>query len=275
MIEEPDIFEATGYRHYLSQWTAWKKASSRSFSLRQFAARAGFSSHTFLPKLLDGTRNLTPQSADQVASALGLFPAQARFFLLLVEHDQCDHPTRRDMLFEQLSAVRRIRNRRRLGSAQADYYDRWHVPVLRQLAPLIDPCDPARIGELLTPPVPASEVRKALATLESIGLLQREGSRLIASDSMVDVDRLPLSAKSKGRHDILQKGIESLHRFPAEERTTRCLLLGLSRKGIEEVQQVLDDAARRCLEIAARDERPVQVAQIVLQSFPVTKRIPE
>lgn len=268
----PDPHEADGFRQFLKEWVAWKKGHSQTFSLRQFALRAGFQSHTFLPKVIDGSRNLADDSIQRVASVLGLSKAEERFFALMVRHDQAEDESERDRLFVELSALRRLRFQRRIGSAQANYYDQWYYPVLRQLAPgLGDDPDPARMGELLVPPVPPAQVRKALADLESMGLLVRDGAKWVAPDSVLSVDSLPRAVKMKGRHDILVRGMESLHRFGPEERSARCLLIGLSEEGHREMLEVLDQAARRCLEIAARDDHPNKIWQIVLQAFPATR----
>lgn len=268
----PDPHEADGFRQFLKDWAAWKKRTSPTFSLRQFAQRAGFQSHTFLPKVIDGSRNLAEDSASRIAQVLGLSKANERFFVTLVRHDQCEDEMERERLFAELSAMRRVRFRRKIGAAQADYYDQWYYPVLRQLAPCLgtDP-DPAWIGEQLVPPVSAALVRKALTDLEAMGMLVREDGRWVAPDSIVSVDALPRAAKIKGRRDILVKGMESLHRFGPEERSTRCLLLGLSEDARKEVLEVLNEAAGRCIEIAARDQNPDKIWQVVLQAFPVTQ----
>lgn len=274
-MDEPDLHDSPGYRTFLRDWVAWKKASGRSFSLRQFALKAGFGSHAFLPKLLDGSRNLTEESCERVVAALALSPAKARFFRLLVRHDQARDPSEREELHRKLSILRKVRFRRRIGHAQANYYDHWYYPVLRHLAPHAPGGgDPARMAALLDPPVPVPDVRRALADLESMGLLARvpEGG-WASTDSVIAVDRLPHAVKAKGRHDILQKGIESLHRFAPDDRYARCVLLSLDERGWAEALEILDDAARRCLEIAARDDAPSRVAQVVVQLFPLTRKL--
>lgn len=211
-----------------------------------------------------------------MVAALGLNQTQARFFRLLVRHDQATDPVEREHLHERLCALRRVRHRRRLGLAQANYYDHWYYPVLRNLAPHVScPDDPARIGALLDPPVGGGDVAKALAELAQMGLLEHIHGRWHMTDSVINVDHLPHSTKSKGRHDILQKGIESLHRFAVEERFARCTLLALDDGGWDEVRSILDDAARRCLEVAARDQKPRRIAQVVVQLFPLSRKLPK
>lgn len=270
----PDPHQADGFRQFLKDWTVWKKSTSPTFSLRQFAQRAGFQSHTFLPKVIDGSRNLAEESAQRIAQVLGLSKADERFFVLMVRHDQCEDEQERERLFLDLSAMRRVRFQRKIGAAQANYYDQWYYPALRQLAPCLgDDPDPARMGDLLVPPVGAALVRKALADLETMGLLVREGKRWLAPDSVVSVDALARAVKIKGRRDILVKGMESLHRFGPEERLTRCILIGLSEGARQEVLEVMNEAARRCMEIAARDEKPDKIWQVALQAFPLTRSV--
>lgn len=275
-VNAPDPHEADGFRQFLKDWTAWKKSVSPTFSLRQFAQRAGFQSHTFLPKVIDGSRNLAEDSTQRIAQVLGLSKAEERFFVLLVLHDQCEDELERERLFVELTAMRRIRFQRNIGAAQANYYDQWYYPVLRQLAPCLgDDPDPAKIGEFLVPPVSGALVSEALADLETMGMLVRDGNRWRAPDSVVSVDALPRAVKIKGRRDILVKGMESLHRFGPDERSTRCILIGLSEAARKEVLDVLNEAASRCIEISARDDHPDKIWQVVFQAYPMTRSVPE
>ena len=268
---EPDLYGCREYRMFLKEWCDWKKQTSRNFSFRQFAMKAGFSSHAYLPKVLDGSRNLSDDSADQISEAIGLAPAKARFFKLLVRHDQSADEMVKAGLRVKLDSLRKVQSRRRLGADHSAYFSHWYYPVLRNLAPFLDPGDsPAGIGGMLVPPISEEEARRALADLEAMGLLERKDGRWCSSDSIIGVDRIPIPARAKARQDILQKGIESLDRFSPEVRHTHCALLALSEQGWKEVRALLSDAVQQSLEIAARDAHPTRISQVVVQLFPTT-----
>src|SRR5689334_20356290 len=55
----PDILAYTNYREYLRDFIAFQKSVNRRFSLREFARRSSFSSHSYLKYILDGKRNLS------------------------------------------------------------------------------------------------------------------------------------------------------------------------------------------------------------------------
>jgi len=88
----PDIFEYMSFRAFLSDYYKAAKQHTKGFSYRAFSKKAGFSSTNFIKMVIDGDRNLGPESAAKIADAMALSAAERRFFEQLVELEQSDDP---------------------------------------------------------------------------------------------------------------------------------------------------------------------------------------
>ncbi|RYZ61649.1 MAG: TIGR02147 family protein, partial [Proteobacteria bacterium] len=76
----PSIYGHTNYREYLAAFYKAKKESKRGYSYRQFSQQAGFTSPNFLKLVIEGKRNLSPQSIEQFLTALSLPAPMAAYF---------------------------------------------------------------------------------------------------------------------------------------------------------------------------------------------------
>jgi hypothetical protein len=111
---------------------------------------------------------------------------------------------------------------------------------------------------------------RSVQVLVELGLLEEFEGRYRTAHPTINVDRLPVAAKQRGRHDILRRGMESLLRHPAGERHTTCLLLAMSEESYRQATDVLTEAAQKCLGLAAADPRVDRVWQVAIQVFPAS-----
>lgn len=267
----PDVFAFDDHRQFLAEAIEDLRRTRRNFSLRWLAQRCEFSSHTYLPKVVAGERSLAPETVPRVAKALGLRGNAERCFRLLVAWNLAPEGSQKHELFSRLEGVRALGRKKRLEGRQSRYYEHWYYPVIRQLVLWTDwSGDWGRLGGYLDPPISAEQAREAVETLVDLGLLeQREGTWHSASPT-INVDRLPVAAKQRGRHDILRRGMESLLRHAPHERHTTCLLLAMSEDSFRQATEILTDAAQKCLGLAAADPVVDRVWQVALQVFPAS-----
>jgi uncharacterized protein (TIGR02147 family) len=275
MKDMPDVFAYADHRKFLTDSFEELRATRRNFSLRWLAQKCAFSSHTFLPRVLSGDRNLTLESAARVAEAIGLKGIAARGFLAMVELDIEPTEEGRTKASKRLEALRSVHNRKRLESRQAKYYAKWYYPVIRQLA-IWAPWkgDWSLLAGMLDPPIHPSEAQEAIETLEELGLISKddEGNYQTAA-SMLNVDRLPVHVKRKGREDILRRGMDSLVRHAPEERHTICVLLAMSNDSYRQAVDIMTESTQRCLGLAASDPKVDKVWQMALQLFPASNML--
>jgi len=268
------IWDYGDYRAFLKAVLDDWKVTRKQFSLRWFADRAGFSSHSFVGLVIAGKRNLGPDGAEKVARILKLKGPSLDYFKTLVHHNQAETAKEREETLEAMKKARAARDAKKLGKEHWRYYDRWETPVVRELATWTkDGLEPAKLGEMLTPPLKADRVRESLDLLLELGLLRRDGERWIADDAVVSAADIPGQVLREARTQYLLRAIEASEKLPPTERHASWSILSTSRKSFDEISRLLDEARQRCLAEAIADPDVDGVYVVSLQAFPVA-RIP-
>lgn len=269
-----DVFAHDRYRSFLTQAFEDLKAQRKTFSMRWFAQKAGFGSHTYLPRVLRGERGLSQEAAGRVAKALGLKARAEKYFKLLVAWEEAESPEEAEEVWKEIQATRAFRDGGATNARHLRYYDKWYLPIVRQLA-VWSPWneDYSRLAGMLEPPISTAEAKEAVEILVEMGLLtKRDDGKWETSSPTLDLSRLPLIAKRKGRHDILRRAMESVSRLPAEERYTSCVLMAMSEKSYRKVEDLFAETVRQALGIAAADPSVERIWQGVLQIYPQSRR---
>src|SRR3989338_10129624 len=128
--DRPNIFEFDNYRTYLKELYASLKTAKAPFSFRYFSKKAGFRSPNFLKLVMEGKRNISPESIEKFAQALDLNKEGAIFFRNLVLLNQATTVEERKFYAEQIIRSRFYRKVYPLKQAQFDYYSNWYfIPI--------------------------------------------------------------------------------------------------------------------------------------------------
>src|SRR5690606_17396346 len=109
-----DVFQYLDYRAYLRDWYRAHNTDGRSFSFRAFARRAGLKLPNYLKLVMDGERNLTPQTAELFAKGLGLDGEGASYFVDLVAFNQAATQSERNKQYARLTSFRGYRKAHRI-----------------------------------------------------------------------------------------------------------------------------------------------------------------
>ena len=148
----PNVFQYLDAREYLRAYYTFKKETSRAFSYRAFAKRAGLKSPNYLKLVIDGDRNLSGEMAIRFGQALGLTGQRLAYFMDLVAFTQSATTDERAARYERLIRFREHREIHKIDIAFGQYHSRWYIPAIRELAFRPD-CkdDPAWIAARLLP----------------------------------------------------------------------------------------------------------------------------
>ena len=266
------IWEYGDYRAFLKAVLSDWKATRKHFSLRWFADRAGFSSHSFVGLVVSGKRNLGPEGAEKVARILKLKGPPLDYFKTLVRHNQAETAQEREETLEAMKKARAARDAMKLGREHWRYYDRWEIPVVRELAAWSrEGTEPSKIGEMFQPPLKVERVREALDLLLELGLLRRDGERWVADDAVVTASEIPGQVVREARTQYLLRAIEASERLPVTERHASWAVLATSRRTLDEIFRLLDEARQKCLSEAVADPDVDGVYVVNLQAFPIAK----
>jgi len=270
----PDLYSYLSYRDYLRDWYAAQKVADRRFSYRLFARRAGVKSPSLLSEVTAGRRSLTANTARGFITALRLEREEASFFLALVQFEQASDAAEKNDAWERIAASRRFRTARPVDEGLVRYLSNWYYPATRELALRPDfRDDPDWIARQLRPAVTRAQARDALETLLALGMLVRDGGRVVPAEVSVATPHEIAGLAAHNYHQgMLQRAAEALTSTPAEERHYCAVTVAIPRSLIPQLKGELDALQERLLHLCDQQaDSAEQVYQINLQLLPLSR----
>lgn len=267
------MFEYGDYRRFLADCYAFEKTARYGFSVRLFARRAGIRSSNYLKLVIDGKRNLSREMASQFAAGCGLHGAEADFFCELVDYCQARTAADRTRSYERLGRFRQFRAVRQLDAPQAEYHSTWYLPAIRELCRRPDFVeDPRWIARQLLPRISAAQAKRALATLQRLGLLERgEDDKLRQAAPLVTTGVGPLGHHIFNYHHMmLERAAHALDHVAHDERELSCITVCVSDHQLRDLKQRVRAFRRELLQQAELGNEPERVVQINFQLFPLS-----
>ena len=275
-MAEPDIYGYLDYRAYLRDWFQARRARDPKFSRRQFARLAGKRSPGLLTTVMDGQRQLTAPMVHAFASAMELTADESAFFAALVQLDQAVDTRARNEAWRRVSATKAFREARPAHGASVEYLSHWWYPVVRELAHRVDfQPDPAWIAKHVMPQITEPQARRALETLQTLGLLREEedGSIVPADGVITTPHEVQGLAVHNYHHGMLERAQEAIERFKPAERHLVAATIPVSEALIPVLKQELNALQERVLDLSEQlDGDAERVLQVHLLLFPLSDR---
>jgi uncharacterized protein (TIGR02147 family) len=271
---KPDIFGYTDYRAYLADYYEAAKAHTRTFSYRNFARRCGFSSPNFLKLVIDGERNLGPNSIERFAKALQLDEEEAAFFGRLVSFNQATTVDERHAAYDEMASMRRFRLARRIDGELFDYLSHWYMPAIREMAARADfRDDPAWIAPQLIPAISPAQAADALNLLLRLGLLVREedGRLRRGEPSLTTGHEVRSLAVAAYHRQMLLRAADSIDLVPSNQRDISALTVCVRPETVARLKEEIHAFRERLLELCDREEDADVVYQLNIQLFPLSR----
>lgn len=274
-----DVFTYSDYRQYLKDYYERNKALKPAFSYRYLAQKAGINSSSYFKLVIEGKRNLTKKTILKMATALKLEEKEADYFENLVFLNQARTPAEKNIYFEKLLNLQRRRNIPVIEKDQMEFFREWHHSVIRELATMKDfgkgPEGPdfARLGRMVTPPIPAAKAEASVKLLLELGFLRKEAGRYVQVDPVVGTgpgadDERIVQYQAK----MMQLAIESFTRSRADERMVSSATLGVSRSAFETVVRKFRDFRAHLMDVVSRDRDSDRVYQLTISLIPMSEK---
>ena len=269
------IYDFLDYRAYLRAYYDAAKRVRPSFSFRLFSKLAGLRSPNFLKLVIDGERNLGPDSIDRFAQALNLEAPEAEFFSDLVAFGQAPTLATKNRAFERIAASRRFRQARRIDGELFAYLSHWYNPAIRELAAREDfQEEPRWIAAQLRPRITPTEAAEAMKLLLSLGLLVRDQKtgRVVRGDPTLTTEHEVRSLGAAAFHrQMLERAAHSLETVPPALRDLAALTVCVSPETAALVKQKIHQFREALAELCDSDPRGSVVYQLNLQWFPLSR----
>lgn len=268
------VFEFIDYRQFLDSFYQEKKAETRHFSFRYFASKAGINSSSFLKHVIDGSRNLTPVACEKFVAALTLNVKEATYFRHLVLFNQSQTASDKQEHYAILRSLAGSVTETVLKAAQYDYFAKWYVPVVRELACIMDfEDDFGALGRAVQPCIGAVQARQALRLLEKLGMIRKrdDGRYEQTALAVTADDEITTVAQRDYVSSMMQLAAGAVSNFDKQERHTSAVTIGISRPTYDVLTAEIEAFKDRVKAIVSRDDSPSHVYQLNLALFPVSK----
>jgi uncharacterized protein (TIGR02147 family) len=274
MEPHPAIYTYLDYRHYLSDIFSQLKNAHPSLSLRAFAKMAGSSSPNFLRLIESRKLNIQPSGIHALSQSLGLTAKERGYFEYMVSFDHAKTHDEKDRYFRLILSTREYKMIKTLDKSQYELFSHWYIPVIRELITSASyPGDPGWIGGKIVPVVSTAKVKKAIAVLESLGLIRRaengnweQMQRVVSTPS--EVLSVAVTTYHKG---VIALASEAIERFGPCERDIRSVTMGVSQTGYSEVKKRMEAFWKELLSYADTQKTADRIYQINMQLFPVSE----
>lgn len=226
-----NIYAYTDYREFIRDCYAEKKATD-GLTLRDFASKAGFNTHTFLSNVIEKKRSLTAESVPKMARGLGLGPAERTYLELMVRFSNARTVDEKNDVYEQMCACMPKSEIRKIGSEYYEIFRNAYVLTIREMVALPDFKPDAKwIGKKLHPHITSAQVEKALKTLIESKLLERDakGKLTQANADLTTGSEVRSLAISLYHKQLLELAAASIDDTPAKDRDISSLTLNISK----------------------------------------------
>lgn len=267
--------EYQNYRLYMRDFYTERKNRS-GFTWRDFTKAAGYSSPVYLKLVCDGKTNLSEVGVERVAEAMGLVGVDLQYFRTLVSFNQEKDSSNKKILFKELRSIAKENATTLVGEDQYDYYESWVNPVLREMAPQMHGATPSQMANQLAFDTQTAEIKKALALLQKVGLLEKkdDGSYTQAAKSVStgNIEVAKLSVREMHRQ-MGELAVRALDEIPVDKRDISGLTIGISQNAFYRISKEIEDFRRRVSAIVMEDSNESSVYRLNVQLFPLTKEI--
>jgi uncharacterized protein (TIGR02147 family) len=272
-----NLFEYLDFRTFLIDLINEKKKENPYFSERMIASRLDCNPG-FFNRVLKAKRNLSSHYVLKLGAVLKFNAKQKRYFELLVNYNQAKKQIEKDHYFHQLDIFRSSKVKQTVA-AQYELYSQWYYVVLRELIDLI-PCKDSSdescrtLAKYFEPRVPIEQLRQALATIESLGLLERKknGAFRVRERFITSGTDIPQVITNRVLMQFMDLARMSVDKFPKGERSLSTLTMSVSEKGYGKIREKIDQFRGEILSMVNEEDEDIdRVYHLNLHFFPVTR----
>lgn len=270
-----NIYTYNDFRKYLSDYFEYCRQQRESFSIRNFAQRAGISSHSYISAVVKGKRNLTTEFKPKIAHGLKLEPNELRYFELLVDFCQAKTSEKKQALFDKLNELRRNTSYYKLNKAHYEYLSKWYNFVIRELVVCAQWNNDYRLLASLTiPQITESEARAAVKLLLELGLIrQNEDGSFVQTEKVITTKDVPGHLVRQARKQFIELAGRASDEIEPEVRNLGSTTLTMSKKNYDKAVDILEEARRRLVTLSQEEGAVHRVYQAHLHLFPLSKDI--
>jgi uncharacterized protein (TIGR02147 family) len=267
------VLEHTDYRAFLKNVLIERQRKNPSYSMRAFAQFLGIT-QAAVSQVLSGKKNLSSETALQVASKLRLGAAETEYFCLLVQLSAAKRPLAKESILNKLNSLNPQRPVRELS---VDYFrsiSDWYHLVIRNMTEIegVDFSPKAIAARLGITPLEAEAAIERLCRLELIEKdPEREGRYRKTADYVLTQSAVPNEALRAFHRQMMEKAVESLTTQTPREKVVGSETFAIDTGCLEEARRITEEYFQKMLALSRNPSKKTQVFHLGVQFFNVTR----
>jgi len=269
-----NLFEYLDYRSYLRDYCENQKVGKKYFSKSQFCKMAGLGSTGYLKMVIDGKRNLSPNTISKFVAALKLESKEAAYFEVLVLYNQTKSKKDQENLYSKLLELRPAIETRKLEKAQFEYFRFKYFVIIREMLSLPHFIENYEwIAKNVNPPIRPFEAQHAIESLLKLQLLKRDsdGKLCLSEGSITTTPEVPSLEVFKLHKEWLNLAKESFLKFTPAETDYTGVTIPVAESQIPKLKKIIEEFRSKVIEFINRGNPEYdEVYQMNVQLFPVT-----
>jgi uncharacterized protein (TIGR02147 family) len=224
--------------------------------------------------VIDGKRNLAPDTAKRFAKVLKLRNGESRFFADLVMFNQAKTNEEKNHHYKKIARNRRFRKAHHITRDHFEYLGKWYYAAIREMVTLPDfRDDPAWIAKRLKPSISKAEAEAAIEVLLKLGFIEyNDDKRLVTTDEGVRTDDEVKSLAAANFHrEMIKRAHEALSICGAKNRNISSLTVAMSKDNFKKLKDRIHEFRKEVLALLEDGSDPDDVYQLNLQLFSLTE----
>ncbi len=244
---DPDVFDYTDYRKYLSDLKESRTQQNRPASNASFARRGGIESPNYWGLVLSGKRNLSPSSVHKFSRAAGLKGRAALYFENLVYFNQAKRAEEKLSYFERLKTLSdgHASTGFSILSNHVKLLSHWHIIAIRELVSLSNFVeDESWISQQLRSKVQKKEIREAIDLLLRLEFISRDpqSGKLSISDPLLKYPESGANFAIRSLHlEFAEMARQSLLQDPPQKRNMTSTTFAIQAAQLDAIKKEIDE----------------------------------
>jgi len=269
-----NIYNYLNYRDYLKDFYNDQKAKNSRFSYQLMANKIGFKSKTILHYILDGKRNISEKSIFRFNQLLQLEEKAFTYFRDIVAFNQATSNKQQNYFFNRLTQGKPNNSIKRVFRDQYEFYSKWYHPTIRELITMVNTRDDfKRIARLIKPAISPRQVSESIKLLLRLSLIKKTANGYAQTNKIITSGNEVQSLAIQNFHiQNMVLASESIDTVPSNERDISCLVIGLDKKGFENIKSYIQKVRNKILKDVEKIDPADSVYHLSIQMFPTAKK---
>jgi len=275
-----NVVDYQNYRVFLMDYYEHQKSLKNKFTYAHFSKKAGIQSPNYLKLVIDGTKNLTAKNIIRFSKALELNAEESDYYETLVFFNQAKNSLEKEHYLDKLNRIKESLYLHKNQTKTLEEYEFEAVSswIFHSLLVLITfkhfKETPSWIKERLYNTVSEDEIKKALHTLEKLGLISRDQKTQKLKRSHRILKTKPELNRASARlfyQGLFKRILEDFSLSKPEEREYAAYIVGLSPEQIPELRKKVRAFMNSLNEWALENNNPKQVYSLSFSGVPLTQ----